>query len=159
MMRSIDLLDPRTTSSVARCSSSSFVMLSSSSMPKMPFIGVRISWLMVARKALLAWLAVCTVTSVFCARTRSAISARSLSLAAASAAASCRRRSFISVSIAAWRAARSARWLSTSEISNVTIRNSTLKPMMAVPSQALSMFSAFTVQMLSGAKFAAAMPV
>ncbi len=57
MMRSSDLLDSRTTARLARWSLSSGVIASSSSMPSTPFIGVRISWLTVARKVLLARLA------------------------------------------------------------------------------------------------------
>jgi len=42
----------------ARCSAVSAVAQSSWTMPRMPFMGVRISWLMLARKADFAWLAV-----------------------------------------------------------------------------------------------------
>jgi hypothetical protein len=41
----------------SRCSRVSSVLARSWAMPRTPFIGVRISWLMTARKALLAWLA------------------------------------------------------------------------------------------------------
>ncbi len=43
--------------SCSRCSSFSEVSSTSSVIPMTPFIGVRISWLMAARKLLLAWLA------------------------------------------------------------------------------------------------------
>ncbi len=46
-----------TASAKWRCSALSEVSSSNSVMPSTPFIGVRISWLMVARKSLLAWLA------------------------------------------------------------------------------------------------------
>ena len=46
-----------TMSQIFRCSRSSSVSSSSSVMPMMPFIGVRISWLMFARNSLLARLA------------------------------------------------------------------------------------------------------
>ncbi len=41
-----------TVSRYSRCCGSSFVLSTSSVMPRMPFIGMRISWLMFARKAL-----------------------------------------------------------------------------------------------------------
>ena len=43
--------------SASRCSTDSGVRSSTSIMPRTPFIGVRISWLTVARKVDLAWLA------------------------------------------------------------------------------------------------------
>ena len=46
-----------TVSRNSRCSSLKVVLRASSVMPRMPFIGVRISWLMLARNWLLARLA------------------------------------------------------------------------------------------------------
>src|SRR5882672_10537729 len=52
MMRSREFPDSRMISSVVRCSASSLVRARSSTMPNTPFIGVLISWLMVARNVL-----------------------------------------------------------------------------------------------------------
>ena len=54
MIRSSDKPDSRTMPSVERCSPSRRDRLSNSSMPSTPFSGVRISWLIVARKLLFA---------------------------------------------------------------------------------------------------------
>ena len=51
----------------SRCSASSVVSSVSATMPRMPFIGVRISWLMFARNALLARLAACAASSAWLA--------------------------------------------------------------------------------------------
>ena len=48
------------------CSASSVVSSSSSVMPITPFMGVRISWLMLARKSDLAWLAASAASLAFC---------------------------------------------------------------------------------------------
>jgi len=65
MIRSRDFPDSRTISSVVRCSVSSLVRARSSTMPRTPFIGVLISWLMVARNVLLARLAASTSAARF----------------------------------------------------------------------------------------------
>jgi hypothetical protein len=49
--------ESRTVSANSRCSSSNGVFNRSSVMPRMPFMGVLISWLMLARNSLLARLA------------------------------------------------------------------------------------------------------
>ena len=65
----------------SRCSGVSSVSSSSSVMPMTPFIGVRISWLMLARNSLLARLADSAASLAFCSSTsvclRSATSRRS----------------------------------------------------------------------------------
>ena len=53
-MRSSDRPDSRTVPSIVRCAWSSLLRPSSSSIAITPFIGVRISWLIVARKMLFA---------------------------------------------------------------------------------------------------------
>ena len=55
MTRSSVSADESTIRTYSRCSRASSVSRSSSAMPMMPFIGVRISWLMLARNWLLAW--------------------------------------------------------------------------------------------------------
>ena len=50
----------RTVSAYSRCSAVSGVSSSSPVMPMTPFIGVRISWLMLARNSLFAWAALST---------------------------------------------------------------------------------------------------
>ena len=57
MMTSSDSADARIVCSWSRCGDGSGASSASSAMPRMPFIGVRISWLMFARKSLLARLA------------------------------------------------------------------------------------------------------
>ena len=57
MIDNNDSADTRTRPRCSRCSPLSSVSSSSSVMPSTPFIGVRISWLMVARNVLLALLA------------------------------------------------------------------------------------------------------
>ena len=57
MIVSSESADFSTSSAYSRCSVLSSVSRSSSVMPMTPFIGVRISWLMLARNSLLAWLA------------------------------------------------------------------------------------------------------
>ena len=59
MISSSDSPERYTACAKRRWRSSSAVPSSSSVMPRMPFIGVRISWLMLARNWLLAWLAAC----------------------------------------------------------------------------------------------------
>ena len=71
MMRSSEVADSRIVASVSCCPASSCVRSSSSSMPRTPFIGVRISWLMVARKADLAEVA-CSACSLAISIWRSA---------------------------------------------------------------------------------------
>ena len=57
MIPSKDSADDRTISRYSRCSGLSSVSSASSVMPRIPFMGVRISWLMLARNSLLARLA------------------------------------------------------------------------------------------------------
>ena len=57
MMRSSDAAELCTVTSDSCCSTESGVRSRMSIMPSTPFIGVRISWLTVARKVDLAWLA------------------------------------------------------------------------------------------------------
>ena len=57
MIRSRVSAEAWITFSERRCSASSWVCESTSIMPVTPIIGVRISWLIAARNALLAWLA------------------------------------------------------------------------------------------------------
>jgi len=57
MTASSESADARTNSRYSRCSRVNPVSRASSVMPMMPFIGVRISWLMLARNSLLARLA------------------------------------------------------------------------------------------------------
>ena len=57
MICSSDCADDWMTLSARRWSASSDVCASTSTMPVTPIIGVRISWLIAARNALLAWLA------------------------------------------------------------------------------------------------------
>ena len=61
-----DSPDLRTMVRYSRCSSVSGVSSASSVMPMMAFIGVRISWLMFARKPLLARLAASAASLAFC---------------------------------------------------------------------------------------------
>ncbi|MOA40479.1 hypothetical protein D3C78_1623570 [compost metagenome] len=70
-----------------RCSAFSSVMPMSSSVPSTPYSGVRISWLMVARKVDFASLAL-SASRLACARARS-ISARALMSANAHSTTSC----------------------------------------------------------------------
>ena len=63
---------PRIVSADSRCPPSSRVSSSRSVMPITPFIGVRISWLMLARNSLLAWLATCAISPGSAARSRAA---------------------------------------------------------------------------------------
>ena len=52
----------------SRCSRERRVSSTSSVMPRMPFIGVRISWLMLARKSLLARLAASAASLAYASR-------------------------------------------------------------------------------------------
>ena len=70
--------DSRAITRYSRCSSASGVCRVRSVMPMMPFIGVRISWLMLARNSLLARLAAsaaCSAAVARCSEVRSASSA------------------------------------------------------------------------------------
>jgi hypothetical protein len=68
--------EARRVSAYSRCSSERGLSMRRSVIPMTPFIGVRISWLMVARNRLLAWLAAWASTS---ARRRTSTSASSRS--------------------------------------------------------------------------------
>ena len=71
---SSDSADDCTVSRHSRCSMVRLLSSTSSVMPRTPFIGVRISWLMLARNSLLARLASIALSR---ARVRSVFSARS----------------------------------------------------------------------------------
>ena len=58
------------------CSASSRLFSSSANMPSMPLNGVRSSWLMLARKALLAWLAASAPMRASCSRRATCCSSR-----------------------------------------------------------------------------------
>ncbi len=65
--------DVRIASTYVRCSGSSGESARRSAMPSTPLSGVRISWLMVARKRLLAWLAASAFATAPAALSSSAI--------------------------------------------------------------------------------------
>ena len=68
MTCSSDRADTWASSRYSRCSGSSRVCSTRSVMPSTPFIGVRISWLMLATNSLLAWLVVSAALASSCVR-------------------------------------------------------------------------------------------
>ena len=138
MIRIRLLPDSRITRTVERCEASSEVRLSISSMPSSPFMGVRIWWLMVARKALFASLAALACSVACCAVRRSAISLRSCSLASASSSFSLRSSSFIRRWLCSCSSERRIRCVSNSELRSAVPSIIAVKPAMVRASQELS---------------------